>query len=377
MGLGGLRSPSGSLDLFTILYIFTVIVNKRDVVKIIGPFDAGALRILRETPGMVVDHTPGTANRGDDTILRYAGTQARVTVEIKRRVSAAIAWQLVHHHAQAAPHSRVLLIAADTTQEARKILREHGIAVIDGLGNAHIEIPGLYFHLEGRRRLERTAAESPPTRLRGRAGVAAQALLLQPGREWKVQDLALETRISAGLAHRVLARLERDGTVTAVGAGPTRRRRVTDPTALLDVLAEESTERTTRTLGFLLAQTPGQLIKSLGTNLNRSGIEYALTGAAAGSLIAPFVTAIPIIDVWVEATTAPEALYEAAQATPVEEGHNLVFLQAKDDSPLAFREKAKGGLWVANRIRMYADLRQDPRRGQEQADHLRREVIGF
>jgi hypothetical protein len=60
----------------------------------------------------------------------------------------------------------------------------------------------------------------------------------------------------------------------------------------------------------------------------------------------------------------------------VTDGQNVVFLQAKDDAPLAFREK-RNGLWLANRFRLYADLRRDPRRGREQADNLRREVIGF
>jgi hypothetical protein len=78
----------------------------------------------------------------------------------------------------------------------------------------------------------------------------------------------------------------------------------------------------------------------------------------------------------VAATAAPEQLYEGTQAERVTNGHNIVFLQAKDDTPLAFREKANG-LWVANRFRLYADLRNDPRRGREQADHLRREVIRF
>lgn len=76
------------------------------------------------------------------------------------------------------------------------------------------------------------------------------------------------------------------------------------------------------------------------------------------------------------ATAAREELYEAAQADPVNDGQNVVFLQGKDDTPLAFRGKAKA-LWVANRFRLYADLRRDPRRGREQADNLRREVIGF
>jgi hypothetical protein len=60
----------------------------------------------------------------------------------------------------------------------------------------------------------------------------------------------------------------------------------------------------------------------------------------------------------------------------VVDGHNIVFLQAKDDAPLAFRERVKT-LWLANRFRIYADLRRDPRRGREQAANLRREVIGF
>jgi hypothetical protein len=80
--------------------------------------------------------------------------------------------------------------------------------------------------------------------------------------------------------------------------------------------------------------------------------------------------------VWVPARAAPEELLRAADAERVEEGYNIVFLQAKDDAALAFRDQVRG-LWIANRFRLYVDLRRDPRRGREQADHLRREVIGF
>ena len=131
-----------------------------------------------------------------------------------------------------------------------------------------------------------------------------------------------------------------------------------------------------RTLGYLLARTPKQLIYDLGTNLGLSGIDYALTGAAGATLVAPFVTAVPVAEVWVSATAAPEELYDAAKADPVNDGQNVVFLQAKNDAPLVFREMTEG-LWVANRFRLYADLRRDPRRGREQAEHLREEVIGF
>ena len=346
-------------------------VNKPAVVNIEGPFEAEALRILRDVPGLTVIAEPGAGDRRVDAILRFADQQAPIAVEFKQRANAATAWQLVHD-AEAFADARILLIAGETTAEARKILDDNGIAVIDGLGNAHIELPGLMFHIEGRRRPSGTR----PTRLSGKAGVAAQALLLQPDRDWTVQGLARDAGIATGLAHRVFARLEDEGIVAVEGAGPKRVRRVTNPTALLDLWAEEQVDRPTRTLGHVLAQTPQQLIEQLGANLRHADIDYALTGAAGASLVAPFVTAIPVVDVWVTATAAPEELHHDAATNPVNEGQNVVFLQAKDDTPLAFREETND-VWVANRFRLYTDLRRDPRRGREQADHLREEVIKF
>jgi CBS domain-containing protein len=266
----------------------------------------------------------------------------------------------------------MLVIAGETTADAREILERHGIGVVDALGNVHIELPGLLIHQAG----SRPRQQARPARLEGKAGVSAQALLVYPGRRWQVRELAEVAEVSVGLAHRVLARLEAEGLVVAEGAGPNRTRRVADPTALLDLWAEENTYKPIRIPAYLLAQSPGRLARELGLGLERRRIGYALTGAAGGSLVAPFITVVPVTEVWATATAAPADLVEAVGAEMVADGHNVMFLQARDDAPLAFREEA-GGLWVASRFRLYADLRQDPRRGREQADHLRREVIGF
>jgi hypothetical protein len=344
-------------------------VKHRQTVKLKGPFQDEALRILRDIPGLAVTREPAGADRRRDAVVGFAGGGARIAVEFKKRANAATAWQLVHEAYKDAP---LLLIADETTAEARGILEDHGIAIIDGLGNAHIELPGLLFHLEGRRPRQ----QARPARLTGKAGVVAQALLLAPQRDWQVQDLAIEAEVAIGLAHRVLTRLEDEGIVETEGAGPKRVRRVANPTALLDLWAEETADRPIRTPAYLLAQTPRQLIRDLGDNLGRVGIEHALTGAAAGSLIAPFITAVPVAEVWVAAGAAPEELHKAVGADPVRDGQNVVFLQTKDDTPLAFRDEVDA-VWVVNRFRLYADLRRDPRRGREQADHLRQEVIGF
>jgi hypothetical protein len=340
-------------------------------VKLSGPLEAGALRILRDVPGLGVVPRAAGADHGADAVLEFSGSRVRVAVQVKTRANAATAWQLVHQ-AERDRGMPLLLIAEETTAEARKIMAEHDVAVIDGLGNAHIELPGLLVHMEGRA----PQRQARPARLAGKAGVIAQALLLHPGRDWQVQELAQETGLSAGLTHRVLARLAGEGLVTAEGTGPRRVRRVTDPAALLDLWAEENADRPFRTRAYLLARSPRQLITDLGTSLDGSGTGYALTGAAAASLIAPFTTAVPVAEAWVTATSGPEQLCGAIGAEIVTEGNNITFLQAKDDTPLAFREQASG-LWVASRFRIYCDLLRDPRRGREQADYLRRELIGF
>jgi hypothetical protein len=346
-------------------------MKPREIVKLAGAFEAETLRILREIPGLTVIAEPGGVDRGVDAVLGFAGGQKVVAVEIKQRANAATAWQLVHETGKRRDRP-VLLIAGETTAEAREILEKHGIAVLDGLGNAHLELPGLLLHLEGRRSHEQVR----PTRLTGKAGLAAQALLLHPQAPWQVQELAKAAGLSLGLAHRVVARLETEGIMAAEGTGRNRVRHVVNPTALLDLWAEETVDRPVRTLAYHLAQTHQQLLRDVGRNLTGGGVDYAFTGTAAGSLVAPFITAVPVVEVWVTAIAAPEELYDAAQADPVTDGQNLVFLQGKDEAQLAFREQVKD-LWVANRFRLYADLRRDPRRGREQADHLRQEVIGF
>lgn len=336
--------------------------------------EAQALRVLRAIPGLTVLGRPARSDRGVDAELQFGGRRALVALEFKTRANAATAWQIVQY-AKAHPGTPVVLVANETTTEARSILQENRISLIDGLGNAHVELPGVLIHLARATVPLRRAGETTP-RLSGRAGVIAQALLLHRDLPWQVQALAKTARASVGLAHRVLARLEREGVVAVEGAGPRRRRRVTNPTALLDLWAEEQVRRPLRTLGYVLGQTPRQVTARVGERLGKAGIDYALTGAAAAALVAPFVTAVPVTDVWVAAAAAPDALLRATQADAVADGHNVVFMQGDDDTPLQFREKREN-LWLADRLRLYADLLADPRRGREQARHLRQEVIGF
>jgi len=336
--------------------------------------EAEALQILRAVPDLEVDVAPPGSGPDDgaDAVVAYGRSRTPMRVEFKQRVSSAQAHQLAAS-VMTFPDTPLLLIAGEATAAARETLASHGIGYVDGLGNMHLELPGLLMHLAGS---GRPIAQRSPTRLSGKSSTVAQAMLLEPERAWHVSDLAERTNVSNGLVHRVLSRLEEEGVVTSTGSGPTRTRSVANPTALLDLWTEEHHDRQNRTRAYLLAPSAGALVSSLASSLDDTRIDYALTGAAAASLVVPFVTAVPVTELWISSRAWIQDVFDHTGATPVSEGPNVVFLQAKDDGPLAFHER-RSGVSMANIFRIYIDLRRDPRRGIEQSDNLRREVIGF
>jgi len=100
-----------------------------------------------------------------------------------------------------------------------------------------------------------------------------------------------------------------------------------------------------------------------------SGIAHAVTGACAALLVAPHVTDVRTCEVWVEMATSESLVYAASGTAPVDKGGNLVVLRAKTDAPL-YAARHIGVVRVANPLRLYADLLEDPRRGEEQASFL-------
>jgi hypothetical protein len=118
------------------------------------------------------------------------------------------------------------------------------------------------------------------------------------------------------------------------------------------------------------------VVENAAKGLADAGIEHALTGVVAAAMLAPFVTALPAAAFWIDAAQPLEDVIERLGAEPAERGANLMLMQANDNLPLAFTEEREG-LRLANAFRIYLDARADPRRGREQAEHFRREVIGW
>ena len=337
-----------------------------------APLEAHALRIVAGLPSVA-------AKRAPDAQLRLGNRTFRLDVKYKRRIGPAEAWQIVkgleqHRGARCAA---VLAVADLTTASARRILAEHEIGYVDAAGNAHLDFPGVYLHIEKpelRRERRETGA---PIRLAGQAGAVAQALLLDPGREWRMAELAMRAGASVGLVHRVLRRLQEIAIIGTAEADRTSARVLTNPAALLDLWIEENRDRDVHRQGaYVLPPRGGDIVQVLEKRLRQRDFAHALTGTAAAARLAPFVTTEPVPTYWIDADEPLASVVDTLEAEVVESGANVVLMQARDDAPLAFAGE-RNGVQYANIFRIYHDARRDPKRGLEQAEHLRREVIGW
>jgi hypothetical protein len=144
---------------------------------------------------------------------------------------------------------------------------------------------------------------------------------------------------------------------------------------LLDLWAEEELSQVrTLTFGYVLAQTAEQVVERVASGLAAAGISYALTGTAAANKLAPFITYLQEVEIWVPEKVATPDLMKAVGGNSVGTGHNITFLTTSADTGLAFARPVNE-VTLANPLRIYGDLRRDPKRGKEQAQHLREEVL--
>jgi hypothetical protein len=123
---------------------------------------------------------------------------------------------------------------------------------------------------------------------------------------------------------------------------------------------------------------PARLLHEVTHALDTAGGAYALTLTSGAHLVAPL--AIDTDRVWALVPAASAAGLDDIAATAglrrVEEGETVTLFVARGRSPLLFRRRVDD-YWVASDVQLYLDLWAWPRRGKEQARHLRVERLGY
>jgi len=104
------------------------------------------------------------------------------------------------------------------------------------------------------------------------------------------------------------------------------------------------------------------------------GRRYAFTLNAGAALLAPSLRS-PAVHCYLEGDPAPAA--RALGLRPAAEADGALHFFAPYDLGVFYGAFEKGGLKVVSLPQLYADLIHYERRGREQAEHLRREAMGY
>lgn len=348
--------------------IFTDPVKNPQAVKITGPFEPWAVDVLGGAPGF-------EAQIGPRPSIQVDGRPRPVGLMMTRTVDGASA-SFMAERGLRNRRSPVLVVAETITESARRTFEDNGVGYVDGRGNSHIRMPGLYVHTAGGRG-SRVELQPPPTRLSGKAGLVAQALLLAPERDWQIAALAALCEVSTGLVHRVLARLQSLELVRVTGVGPSKRRHLARPAALLDLWAEEDEEPRTKAIAAYVLPVPGvPLASQCSKGFDAKSIFHAVTGIAAAAELAPALTSVQVTQVRVDPQVTIVSALSAVSAREVKDGANVLLLQAPTNAELQFRQHPRDA-WLTANTRIYLDALRDPRRGAEQAAVFRQAMFGF
>jgi hypothetical protein len=196
-----------------------------------------------------------------------------------------------------------------------------------------------------------------------------------------VEAVEAATGMSRGASANALSRLERRGLLERPmpKRGPNASRRIVDVDSLVDQYTEAAREfrkrQTVVRVHRLWADPLDVLEIEIGPALTAMGVTWAVTGAAASTLLAPYLSDVTIVELYVDHSllVARDRLASVLGGRVVEKGHRIEVRELP--TAMSARGPKIGGVQVALPARVYADLIASGGRAAEAANHLR-EVRG-
>ncbi|MGH7278260.1 MAG: type IV toxin-antitoxin system AbiEi family antitoxin, partial [Candidatus Rokuibacteriota bacterium] len=255
--------------------------------------------------------------------------------------------------------------------QSARLLKTNNLGYLDLSGNCHLALENVLIEKEGKRNVR---ASTRPLRslFAPRATRVARVLLTEPGRAWRLEELAKAAAVSLGHAHNVVKRLDQ---LAWVERDDHQRIRLGKPADLLEGWGESYTYRDNEIASFFAPErVTRKFMGEVAHAATAEGRRYAFTLNAGLSLVAPHLR-VPVVHGYLEGDPAPIAA--ALGLRPAAETDATLHLLAPYDPGVFYGVLEKGGLKITSLPQLYVDLLHYERRGPEQAEHLRREAMGF
>jgi hypothetical protein len=255
--------------------------------------------------------------------------------------------------------------------QSARILKDNDLGYVDLSGNCYLAFEHVLIEKEGKRNV-RPSTRPLRSLFAPRATRVVRVLLAEPSRAWRLEELGKAAEVSLGHSHNVVKRLE---DLRWVERDEAQRIHLGKPADLIEAWSESYTYRTNEIASYF---APERVTRRLMADLARVAAadnrRYAFTLSAGLSLVAPH-TRLGAIHCYLDGDPAPIAA--ALGLHPAGEADGAFHLLSPYDPGVFHGLLDKAGLKVVSLPQLYADLMRYERRGAEQAEHLRREAMGY
>src|SRR6267142_3560344 len=168
--------------------------------------------------------------------------------------------------------------------QSAKILKSNNLGFADLSGNCYLAFENVLIEKEGKRNV-RPSTRPLRSLFAPRATRVVRALLAEPGRAWRLEELGRAAEVSLGHSHNVVKRLEDLRWLERDGA---QRILLTKLADLLEGWVESYTYRSSEMASYFVPErVTRRLMADLARTAVAEGRRYAFTLGAGVSLVAP------------------------------------------------------------------------------------------
>lgn len=269
------------------------------------------------------------------------------------------------------PDAYPLAAAVYIAPQSARILKTNNLGYVDLSGNCYLALENVLIEKEGKRNL-RPSTRPLRSLFAPRATRVVRVLLADPARTWRLEELARAAEVSLGHSHNVVKRLEE---LAWAERDEAQRIRLTKPADLIEAWGESYTYRENEIHSYFVGERVSRkFVTEVARAAEGAGRRYAFTLNAGASLVTSSVR-IPVVHCYLEGD--PEPVAAALGLRRAAEADAALHLLTPYDAGVFYGAIEKAGLKVTSLPQLYVDLLHYERKGPEQAEHLRREAMGY
>ena len=332
--------------------------------------------LLPKAKGWQESTAPTPGGKAADFVAKFqlAGQEHTVVVEVSslgqpRQIRASVT--RLNDIRRDMPGAYPVAASVYIGPQSARILKSHNLGFVDLSGNCYLAFENVLIEKEGKRNV-RPSTRPLRSLFAPRATRVVRALLIEPARAWRLEELARAAVVSLGHSYNVIKRLEELAWAERDGD---QRIHLSKPADLLEAWCESYTYRANEITSYMAPErVTRKFMGEIARVATAEGRRYAFTLNAGAALLVPSLR-LPTVHCYLEGD--PTTIAQTLGLRPAAEADGTLHFLAPYDPGVLHGAYEKGGLKVVCLPQLYADLIHDERRGPEQAEHLRREAMGY